>query len=256
MFPKTKKLPLNRGAFAIVDAEDFDRLSKYNWCLQCSTDGKISAPAKTLLHTHGRRETLSHFILNLKRPVIIMFKNGNPLDHRKSNFLLGSFSQYRQRNRKRSTLTTSKYIGVSYGKKRGNFAAQIQKDGIDYCLGFYETEEEAARAYDNKALELYGPDAQRNFTGGIHDSLPIIKKISLWDRRPVKKSSSNYKGIRYHKKRWEAKIGYLRKTIYLGRFKTEKAAALAYDVKARELCGPGCYQNFPNNSKGIKHVAC
>jgi hypothetical protein len=37
------------------------------------------------------------------------------------------------------------------------------KDGIRYHLGYFEIEEKAARAYDRKALELFGEFARTNF---------------------------------------------------------------------------------------------
>jgi hypothetical protein len=57
--------------------------------------------------------------------------------------------------------TTSKYIGVS--KKGNKFSAEIKKDKVKYRLGTFATQEEAARARDKKALELYGQDANLNF---------------------------------------------------------------------------------------------
>lgn len=59
----------------------------------------------------------------------------------------------------------SKYQGVSYDSKalKNKWRAAIQHKGVKIHLGQFATEEEAARAYDKKALELRGPDARLNF---------------------------------------------------------------------------------------------
>jgi hypothetical protein len=55
---------------------------------------------------------------------------------------------------------SSRYIGVSKHKKI--WQADISKDGVKYNLGRHEIEEDAARAYNSKALELYGEFANLN----------------------------------------------------------------------------------------------
>jgi group I intron endonuclease len=57
---------------------------------------------------------------------------------------------------------SSLYTGVSFNKKNKNWKSRIAKDGKTYYLGVYKTEEEAAEAYNKKALELYGQNAKLN----------------------------------------------------------------------------------------------
>lgn len=56
---------------------------------------------------------------------------------------------------------TKKFIGTWLNRKK--WQAAIRHDKICYYLGRYETQEEAALAYDKKALELYGEKAKLNF---------------------------------------------------------------------------------------------
>jgi hypothetical protein len=66
-------------------------------------------------------------------------------------------------NKRKKANTTSKYIGVSYDKKPNKYRAVIRIDGKHKHLGYNESEEECARAYDRKALEVFGQFANLNF---------------------------------------------------------------------------------------------
>jgi LAGLIDADG DNA endonuclease family protein len=57
---------------------------------------------------------------------------------------------------------SSKYRGVSYNNKNKNFWALIQRDNKSYYLGSFNSEIDAARAYNNKAIELLGSKAILN----------------------------------------------------------------------------------------------
>lgn len=65
------------------------------------------------------------------------------------------------------------------------------------------------------------------------------KQQNQWNRKSNKHSSSKYLGVCLHgnKKGWMAQITKDRKHNYLGYFKTEEQAALAYNKAATELFG-------------------
>ena len=58
---------------------------------------------------------------------------------------------------------TSVYRGVS--KYEGKWRAQIRCDGPQEFLGYFDTEIDAAKAYDRRARVLHGPYAKLNFPG-------------------------------------------------------------------------------------------
>ena len=57
----------------------------------------------------------------------------------------------------------SRYRGVSWDKTSGKWRAMIGFNGKRHSAGRYDTEYEAALAYDEKARELMGPAAYTNF---------------------------------------------------------------------------------------------
>lgn len=67
-------------------------------------------------------------------------------------------------NKKKYPRNKSGYKGVSPYKGGKSWRAIIAKDGKDYYIGnYFKTKEDAARAYDVKAKELFGEFAVLNF---------------------------------------------------------------------------------------------
>jgi AP2-like factor, euAP2 lineage len=58
---------------------------------------------------------------------------------------------------------SSKFVGVYWEKRKQKWVAEIRYLKKRYWLGLYDKEDEAARSYDIKALELYGENAKTNF---------------------------------------------------------------------------------------------
>jgi len=96
--------------------------------------------------------------------------NNNGLDNRRENLRIATNSQNHANTKKQTGAYTSTYKGVYRRKDRlhlGWYACIGSAKGINRVsreyLGRYETEEQAARAYDKRAKELYGEYALLNF---------------------------------------------------------------------------------------------
>lgn len=97
----------------------------------------------------------------------ISHRNGDYLDCRRGNLFVRSHAEVSYGNRKirerNGEPTTSAYKGVSWVEPKGKWTAHIGKHGKAYYLGLFETEEDAAREYDNAARWLFGEYAKLNF---------------------------------------------------------------------------------------------
>ena len=150
-------IPLTQGKFAIVDAEDYDRLNRYQWyaCKCKSTYYAARGVGRQTIRMH--RE-----IMRASKGVLVDHINHNGLDNRKSNLRLCTNAQ-NSYNQQASSTGTSIYKGVSWHKCSRKWSARIRCDRKFYNPGDYEDEIEAAMVYDDKAVELFGEFACLNF---------------------------------------------------------------------------------------------
>jgi len=105
--------------------------------------------------------------------VIFMFYNGylpDKIDHQDRNKLNNHIdnlrectSQQNQYNRKATKNSSSKYKGVGWKKQANKWQAFITINGKNSHLGYYDNEDDAARAYDKAARERHGEFASPNF---------------------------------------------------------------------------------------------
>ncbi len=93
-------------------------------------------------------------------PTTVDHKDHNPLNNRLSNLRPASMSQNSANARKRPN-TSSKYKGVSFESRTNMWRAQIWV-GKAVLLGRFVSELEAAKAYDVKAVALWGEYALVN----------------------------------------------------------------------------------------------
>ncbi len=56
---------------------------------------------------------------------------------------------------------------LNFKKDKGKFTAEIRPNNKKMFLGYFETPDAAARAYDIKAVELFGEHACLNFPEAI-----------------------------------------------------------------------------------------
>ena len=100
-------------------------------------------------------------------------KHSNPPNNNIKNLREASHQQNIFNKRPKDNRYT-KFKGIT--KRKNNWVAQITYNKKHYHIGSYESEEDAAKAYDNKASELFGKHAFLNFPidesfGACHNEL-------------------------------------------------------------------------------------
>ncbi|KAK9909362.1 hypothetical protein WJX75_001049 [Coccomyxa subellipsoidea] len=140
------------------------------------------------------------------------------------------------RRRFSSRQRTSRFMGVGSSNRKNQWQARILVHGKVTHLGYYETEEEAARVYDRVSISLHGPHAQTNYPAveyegqdcGEFQGLAREELQRALGVKPMDKSSQ-YRGVSKKKGKWEAKVMVNRKWAYRELFDSEEEAARAYD---------------------------
>ncbi|MBL8174140.1 MAG: AP2/ERF family transcription factor [Bryobacterales bacterium] len=148
---QTALIPTSNGPRFRIDLEDLPKVREYYW----------TSRGDYFCGTKGRQKVQLHHLLMDQFPntVVAVHLNGDPLDCRKENIILAPRCLQLGRQRKRKGCR-SIYKGVRK-TRYGTFSAVI--GGVH--LGTFDTEEQAAHAYDRAARKRFGICAALNFPG-------------------------------------------------------------------------------------------
>jgi len=147
---------LHPGMVTMIDDEDLPLVEPYSWC--------VNSKGYAVARIDGKVRYL-HRVL-LPGVALVDHVNGDKLDNRKVNLRPATVTQNAANSAKRSG-TSSQYKGVSWSASAGRWVAQIQAAGVKRNLGRFTDEAEAAAAYDQAAVEAFGPFALTNAMLGL-----------------------------------------------------------------------------------------
>ena len=158
-----RRIPLTRGRFALIDPQDYQRLSKYKWRL-CRTRGKNVLYAERSIRLPGgkySRLLMHRQLIGTPDGYVIDHINGSGLDNRRANLRLATAAQNAWNSKKRNP--RSGYKGVWFAADKGLWRASIVCHGRRIHLGYFTDKIDAARAYDAAARKYYKEFARPNF---------------------------------------------------------------------------------------------
>lgn len=154
-----KKIPLTKGQFTFIDDEDYEKIKGYSWFAN-----KYLKGFRAVAVSKGKMVFMHRLIMNAPKGMDVDHINRNALDNQKSNLRICTRSQ--NNGNRMSYIGKSKFKGVWASNNinlRKRWRAEIRYENKRYHLGCFENQVEAAKAYDKKALKLFGDFAYLNF---------------------------------------------------------------------------------------------
>ena len=154
---RMKIITLTQNQITLVDDEDFDSLMQFKW--RAVKNGKTFY-VHSDIQIQGRRYTIKmhRLIMDTPKGYEVDHINHNGLDNRKSNLRNCTPSENRKN---RLPWGSSKFVGVSK-LCDDKFVARIKSNGKLYHIGTFKNEEDAAIAYNKRAIEIHGEFANIN----------------------------------------------------------------------------------------------
>lgn len=147
----------NSQKIALVDDDDYDMLIAHN--TSWSVGSTVICRSKI---TH-RTETMGRLILKLDNTNLQCDHIDRNIFNNQKNNLRAVTHSVNQINKDTPEWATSKLRGVCLEKKRKKWRAGLSVSGIHINLGRFDSEIEAAKAYDKAAKLHHGEFAILNF---------------------------------------------------------------------------------------------
>lgn len=174
-------IALTQNKVAVVDAEDFEWLSKFKW--HAHKRGRTWYARRTV-ESEGSRKTefmhraiLGHHGYDLTAGEVDHI-NGDGLDNRKANLQILSHAENIRKSRTQLN-NKSGFRGVSWNKRDHRWQVFIEVDNIRKYLGSFRTKIAAALAYDKAAKKYYGEFAALNFPNNHKNQMQLNQLVEI-----------------------------------------------------------------------------
>jgi hypothetical protein len=176
-------IPLTKGLFATVDAEDFERLSRHKWSVM------VAGHTCYAVRGENHRLVLMHReIMHAPPGMVVDHINHNGLYNRQRNLRVCTQAE-NCCNRAFCTPHSSRYRGVYRCRLTGKWIANLSHKNRTVYRGCFDDEEQAARARDYAAVQLHGPYAYLNFP----DEWPPERRRAVYEEYQAQLAASREK---------------------------------------------------------------
>lgn len=160
-----RQIPIYRKkevvAYAQVSDEDYEYLNQFRWGVKRYKNleyvrrgsRKNGEEKRYQMHRVVLERVLNRTLLSSEQ---VDHKDGSGLNNQRGNVRLATRSQNQMNKGKRTTPSQSQFKGVTWHKRSRKWYAQIRLDQKQIYIGMFNSEEDAAQAYKDKAKELFG----------------------------------------------------------------------------------------------------
>ncbi len=183
------ELELKHGT-VLIDDEDWERLKLYKWYINKYTKAVVSPAIK---REDPSTVNMARLIMKAPKHLVVDHINGDRFDNRKQNLRLSSqqrntWNRRPNQTKNRKEKPISKFRGVQKTQRLGfvKWSAAISIFRNTVFLGVFDSEQEAASAFDIAAKILFGdtysrPNLEQPLSVQIEnmDILEILKKRTL-----------------------------------------------------------------------------
>ena len=157
-------IELTQGKAALIDDEDFERVSKYKWTLSDVSRKKFYARRSDWNKGNQKTILMHRFIMNAPEGFEVDHIDGDGLNNQKHNLRLATSAENRWNSQKQLNNKTGFWgVGFDRRKKDRCFYARIKVNNKCIFLGHYRSATEAAMIYDAAAKKFHGEFARLNF---------------------------------------------------------------------------------------------
>ena len=157
-----RRIPLTQGKHAIVDPDDYERLSEYTWHVTKNTH-TFYAKRNSCTRKGTAPIYMHRCIMKVPAGMVVDHISHDGLDNRKANLRPATRAQNNRHKKKVDTKALSKYKGIYYHHGDRVWYARITCNGRTTHLGSFKDEIEAAKTYDQAAKKYHGEFAGLNF---------------------------------------------------------------------------------------------